>query len=219
MDFFLKNSNSDYLRLPVPPPDFTIQQGNLNQSVTVTELGELNLWGPEKLAGVTLQSFFPFTYNPTFCSYNGFPKPWECSERLNKWRVSGDPIRLIIIDKNKGVDINMEVLIESMDLKMQDSTGDVYFTLVLKQYKRITVPQEAGSVTVKEVSRPAPPSVEETKPVSGQRTHTVVSGDTLWGIAKKYYGNGSLYSTIVTANPGKINDPNLITPGQVFIIP
>lgn len=49
-------------------------------------------------------------------------------------------------------------------------------------------------------------------------THTVVKGETLWGIAKKYYGNGAEYPKIVAANP-IIKDPNLIYPGQKFIIP
>lgn len=216
MDFFLKYNESDTLRLPVPPPDFTIQQGNLNQSVTVTDIGELNLWGPEKLAGVTIESFIPYEYNPTFCSYIGFPKPWDCIEKINKWRVSGKPVRLIITDSNKDVDINMEVLIESIDSKMQDFTGDVYFILVLKQYKKTTVPQQAGAITVKESKRPAPPSSE--KKAGGQRIHTVISGDTLWTLAKRYYGNGSKYPKIAAANP-KIKDPNLIYSGSKLIIP
>jgi nucleoid-associated protein YgaU len=35
-----------------------------------------------------------------------------------------------------------------------------------------------------------------------ETTHVVVSGDTLGGISKKYYGKASLYSRIVEANPG-----------------
>lgn len=51
------------------------------------------------------------------------------------------------------------------------------------------------------------------------KTHTVVSGDTLWGIAKKYYGNGALYNKLYDANKGVIKNPNLIYVGQVFTIP
>ena len=40
--------------------------------------------------------------------------------------------------------------------------------------------------------------------------HTVVKGDTLWGIAKRY---GTALSTILELNPG-IRNPNLIYPGQ-----
>jgi len=48
--------------------------------------------------------------------------------------------------------------------------------------------------------------------------HTVVKGDTLWAIAKKYYGNGAEYPKIVAANPS-IKDPHWIYPGQKFLIP
>lgn len=51
------------------------------------------------------------------------------------------------------------------------------------------------------------------------KTYTVKIGDTLWGIAKKYYGNGAKYPTIYNANKGKIKNPNLIYVGQVFTIP
>ena len=43
--------------------------------------------------------------------------------------------------------------------------------------------------------------------------------NTLWKIAKQFYGNGSQYSKIVSANSDKIKNPNLIYPGQVFSIP
>lgn len=49
------------------------------------------------------------------------------------------------------------------------------------------------------------------------RSYTVVPGDTLWGIAQLYYGDGTRYPDIAAANG--IENPNLIYPGQVFIIP
>jgi nucleoid-associated protein YgaU len=219
MDFFIKYSDTEILRLPVTPPDFTIQQGNLVQSVNVTNIGEVSVWGPEKLATISIATFFPYNYHPTYCSYIDFPKPWDCVDKINAWRNSGKTVRLIITDKGKDVDINMGMYIESFESKMQDASGDVYFTISFRQFKKITVPQEAGSVTIREAVRPAPPSVPQTSSSgNGQRTHKVVRGDTLWGLAKKYYGNGSKYPTIAKAN-SKIKDPNLIIDGWVLIIP
>jgi N-acetyl-anhydromuramyl-L-alanine amidase AmpD len=58
--------------------------------------------------------------------------------------------------------------------------------------------------------------VKTPDPTKQQRTHTVVEGDTLFGIAKKYYGKGNLYPLIEKANALK---KGLILPGQVLVIP
>lgn len=57
----------------------------------------------------------------------------------------------------------------------------------------------------------------EPAPTPAVRTYTVVPGDTLWGIAVLYYGDGSRYPEIASANG--VENPNLIFPGQTFIIP
>jgi nucleoid-associated protein YgaU len=49
--------------------------------------------------------------------------------------------------------------------------------------------------------------------------HEVVSGDTLWKIAKKFYGDGSLYMEIFNANKDVLTDPDKIKVGQKLRIP
>ena len=49
--------------------------------------------------------------------------------------------------------------------------------------------------------------------------HTVVSGDTLGKIAKKYYKNAMKYPVIFEANKPMLSDPDKIYPGQVLRIP
>lgn len=57
------------------------------------------------------------------------------------------------------------------------------------------------------------------KASNAKRTYTVKRGDCLWNIAKRFYGNGAKYTKIYDANTNKIANPNLIYPGQVFVIP
>jgi nucleoid-associated protein YgaU len=44
-------------------------------------------------------------------------------------------------------------------------------------------------------------------------------GDNLWRISRSLYGRGIRYSTIYKANQDQIRDPDLIYPGQVFVMP
>ena len=68
---------------------------------------------------------------------------------------------------------------------------------------------------VNEILRGNAPSA----PASNVITYTVKRGDTLWGIAARYLGNGSRWPQIYNANKAVIgSNPNLIRVGQVFRI-
>jgi nucleoid-associated protein YgaU len=47
----------------------------------------------------------------------------------------------------------------------------------------------------------------------------VQPGNSLWRIARRTYGEGIRYSVIYQANQGQIRDPDLIYPGQIFVVP
>jgi hypothetical protein len=50
-------------------------------------------------------------------------------------------------------------------------------------------------------------------------TRTIQPGNTLWAIAEERYGSGVLYVNVFEANKDRIRDPDLIYPGQVFLMP
>jgi nucleoid-associated protein YgaU len=66
-------------------------------------------------------------------------------------------------------------------------------------------------------------AVHATQPISAPggaaNTYTVQAGDTLSGIAKKFYGHANEYMEIFNANKDQLSDPDMITPGQVLKIP
>jgi nucleoid-associated protein YgaU len=54
---------------------------------------------------------------------------------------------------------------------------------------------------------------------SSSRTYTVVSGDSLSKIAKRFYGDAGQWKKIHAANIDKVPNPDLIHPGQELTIP
>ena len=62
--------------------------------------------------------------------------------------------------------------------------------------------------------------VDDRMTVAGESVfYTVVSGDTLSGIAKQQYGSAGKYMAIFEANRPMLESPDLIYPGQVLRIP
>ena len=61
--------------------------------------------------------------------------------------------------------------------------------------------------------------IETSDDVAASEFHTVVSGDTLWAISKRYYNKGSRYKEIFEANRPMLKHPDKIYVGQVLRIP
>jgi nucleoid-associated protein YgaU len=68
-----------------------------------------------------------------------------------------------------------------------------------------TVPPDGGSPSTVVVHRIA--------------ATTVSRGDSLWRISRLTYGAGTRYAVIYKANREQIRHPNLIYPGQIFVVP
>nr|WP_246152134.1 LysM peptidoglycan-binding domain-containing protein [Roseospira navarrensis] len=53
----------------------------------------------------------------------------------------------------------------------------------------------------------------------GEALLVVQPGNNLWRVARAVYGRGIEYTVIYQANADQIRDPDLIYPGQVFVVP
>lgn len=56
-------------------------------------------------------------------------------------------------------------------------------------------------------------------PASQPGARVIARGDSLWALSRLAYGDGARYAVIFNANRDKIHNPNLIYPGQTFVMP
>lgn len=219
MEIYL-GTDDDKIRFPVVPPSIGVNRSNNIDTESVIKLGEVPIFNGTSLKTIELTSFFP-NQEYSFCDYTGFMKPYEFSDKIQKWMYEGKPLRIIVTDSPT----NMQCLIQQFDTVEQDGTRDLYFTLNLLEYRPIEVPNLSGSNTnsnSNNTQNTSRPSETNNNSNNQQKTHKVVKGDTLYDIAKKYYGNGNLYTKIKEANKSKypsLAKNNIIQVKWELIIP
>lgn len=219
MEIYLGTDN-DKIRFPIVPSSIGVNRSNNIDTESVIKLGEVPIFNGTSLKTIELTSFFP-NQEYSFCDYTGFMKPYEFSEKIQKWMYQGEPLRIIVTDSPT----NMQCLIQQFDTVEQDGTRDLYFTLNLLEYRPIEVPNLSSSNTSSNsnnTQNTSRPSETNTNSNNQQKTHKVVRGDTLYDIAKKYYGKGSLYPKIKEANKTKypsLAKSNVIYTNMELIIP
>ena len=214
MDIYLTNlKTNSSLRFPMLPEKISVKLANQFASYNILSLGELRTPGGTALDAINWSGVFPGAKR------KGAPyiREWQDPKAAYQWieqlkALDGKPVkaRLLITE----TPVNCDVYLSSFTACPTGGYGDLDYSISLIQAKEIKVRQtgqEAATAQNSAAARPSPPAAD---------THTVASGDTLWKIAQKYYGNGALYPRIYNANKDIIGgDPNLIRVGQVLTIP
>lgn len=110
---------------------------------------------------------------------------------------------------------DLKLKVENLNVHIDDDTARVTgraYDQSTKEKVILVVGNSEGIATVDDRM-----SVEHQEPEA--QFHTVVSGDTLSKISKKYYGDAMKYPVIFEANKPMLKDPDKIYPGQVLRIP
>ena len=196
MEIYL-GTDTDKIRFPVVPSTIGVSRSNNIDTQSVLKLGEVPIFNGTSLKTIELTSFFP-NQEYSFCDYTGFMKPYEFSEKIQRWMYQGTPVRIIIT----GSPTNMQCLIQQFDTSEQDGTRDLYFTLNLIEYRPIEIPIIKNDTNTSNASNNTTRPTEQVNNTT-QKVHKVVKGDSLWAIAQKYYGKGNLYPKIKEANKSK----------------
>lgn len=217
-DFFI-----DGELLPVTPGKLDIKCKGKNKTITLINDGEVNVIKSVGLQEISFEALLPNQKYPFSRFPNGFKRAGYYIDFMRELMELGRPFQFIVVRrKPSGAQlsgINIRVTIDSMTIHDDADNGtDQNVALTLKQYRDygtkvlvLSANQETATVSQERQT--------DNAPQAAGGSYTVQKGDSLWKIAKHFYGNGSDYKKIYDANTASIKNPNLIYPGQTLIIP
>ena len=200
---FLNYSTDEELRMPVMPEDYKFSSGRQINNVDMAQTGEVNVVGLKTLLNQSLEFWLPAEKHPA-ASY--WQEPFGIVETLAAWCQAGDVVGYIVT----GTPVNVPIVIENVEYGEADGTNDVYLTLTVKEYRFLSAEETQSSGN--EARSDANPAEG-----SEMQSYVIKSGDTLWAIADKFYGDGSLAYKLAGYN--NIANANLIYAGNVLKIP
>jgi LysM repeat protein len=204
-------------RLPVNPEELNKNSVQAIERYQILKLGQIAIPTHMELTEYNFEVEFPHEALHYVETSGNFKDSDYYLNLFSKWRNDLAHVRFIA-SNGIGDDINSLVLIEEVkEVEKAGEEGDKYISFKLLEYKKYgkksVVVQQSGTAIASTAKVEVPVAVNP----KSTGSYTVVSGDSLWAIAKKYYGDGSKYNKIVTAN--SIKNPNLIYPGQKLVIP
>lgn len=202
--FIIKASKQ--ITLPVTPESFEVSCGRRTETVNIHAVGDVNLPGGLALGSIKISCLFPAQPYP-FALDSG--DPYGYVNAIKKLIQKAKPVRFIV----SGTGVNERVLIEDIAYGERDGTGDVYATITMRGYREVGAAQTMAVLGVSTTRSAGSGSV------GSQQSYTAVYGDTLCGICRKYYGDGSYTLAKKLADYNSRPDPNILYVGDILRIP
>ena len=213
--------------LPISPESLEIETPNGNKTYNLINEGEVNVLKSTPLKNIKFDFILPVVQYPFAHYKSGFISATVILEYLKYLKESKESFQFVVVRATSIASLALSSTVETVSLEsytVSESTEnglDYKVSIQLKEYNEKSN-SLIGTVIKTAVSAVATMTKPRNKGVNQPKTDTVQTyavrqGDTLWSIAKKYYGEGSLYTKIAKQN--KLNDPNKIYVGQKLTIP
>lgn len=226
----MKNGYDVYLDkclLPITPSKIQMKINNANKTITLINEGEINLLKQAKLTDIEFECTIPQVKYPFAVYKSGFKEAAYFLNYFEHLKTGKKPFQFIVSRQFPNgtalFNTNIKVSLEEYTITEDVKNGfDLTVKIKLKQYRDFstkTVDVQIVESKPKAVVQSQRPTETSPTPQSNQM-YTVVPGDCLWNIAKRFYGTGTKETIIYEANRDVIgSNKNLIYPGQVFVIP
>lgn len=231
MDIYLTETGSGGRRFCFPslPERIKVKNSTNYQNYDILSMGSVKLPQGMEPTTVAWDGVFFGEAKKGESIVKQWTKPSECEKTLQNWQEKGTVLRLMVTDTN----INVDVTISSFICEEAGGFGNKEYSVEFVDYKSLKLYTTDELKIVKFVkktkTRPAPAAPAAS---SNKGNYTVKSGDTLWGIARTYYGNGAQWQKIYNANSSVIestarqrrggrgsDNGHWIYPGTVLTIP
>ena len=198
------------LTLPVTPERYDWSSGTNLETIHISQLGDVSLPGGRSRHSGTVECLLPANAYP-FLESGAMADPQHYLDILTAWANEGKPVRYVV----SGTEINALVYLESVTWGEQDGTGDVYAKIALREYVDLEAPEVSKSDTHLATGNSGRPA----EGLGKTQAYTVVRGDTLSAICRRYYGKSSATYYNALAKYNGIRNPHLIYPGTALRIP
>lgn len=203
----------DDMEVPIAPDQIQIKINGKNKTVTLVNESEINILKKAGLSDISFKLRIP--HNPLPFARNLQSVTYYLN-KLELMKVNQKPFQFIVV-RPEMYNTNLTVSLE--DYRIDENAKNGEMTVVdiqLKQFRDYG--DVKGKIKEKTVDGNIVLTVQKEKDRLDTRDTpkqvTTKAGDTLWGIAKKYLGDGNKASELQKLN--NLSHPNAILPGWVI---
>lgn len=196
------------LVMPVTPGRYQWTVGKRMETININQLGDVYRPGGLTRFSGNFDFLLPAQDYP-WMEAGSRADPQYYLDYLNAWASDEKTVRMVVT----GTEINVLVYIEDVTQGETDGTGDRYITVAVREYCDLEAVEVAAATGTQNGGRAADASSGKTQ------AYTIVSGDTLSVICRRYYGKSTAKYYNALAKYNGLKNPHLIYPGVTIQIP